>query len=177
MVQNNQTKPNQTKPIPEWAKVDRKIVFDGRLRKYRARYLDGYFDWSGNELGDSIIIQPLETRWIKQSRYGKPENYFDIAFIDSDNVASCLSLQRDSATNVAGWLAKVQGRDEPIDPKALKLNLTLIEEKTMGKDGGASYYAAKIVGFDFVEEAQFKAAAAFLRSEKYQNNRWQGVTW
>lgn len=169
------------KEIPTWAKKSRKndvgdIFFDGRLRRYRADLLGGYFRCSDREdsaIGANLDLQIIDYRWINESRYryGNQAN-FDIAFIDQQSVASCLSLTRDSAVNLAEWIRNLSIGESPIFPEAL---LCILDMEKIATESGTPYHVVFVKDWKFVDEAQFLAAKEFKNSPKYIANQWQGV--
>lgn len=163
--------------IPEWAKLQKAaapIIFDGRLRRYRADVLAGTFRWADNAIGETLSCQIFDSRWAEEVRWVEgTKQYFDIAFIDSERVASCLSLSRDSAVNVSEYLRNLRGGKEPINPMAVRVSLRLEDEQIEGSK--KPFYCVITTGHEFCSEAEFDAAVKFAQSPEWEANKWLGV--
>ena len=170
---------NKPKEIPAWAKRQKsgdEIIFDGRLRRYRADLLGGCFrcaDREDNAIGASLKCQIFDHRWITQSRYGHGNQpYFDIAFIDEQLCVSCLSLSRDSAINLAEWLRNLAIGEEVVFSEAI---CAILDMEKVPTESGTPYHVVFVKDWEFVDEKQFQSVSKFKKSPKYLDNQWQGV--
>jgi len=157
--------------VPTWAKAEQipAILFDGKLRRYWARLSVPEFKRSGDDefSEDCLDVRVLAYRWIREIRWGgKSEQYFDLAFVDADNVASCLSLTRDSAVAVNERLRSVVAAGAAV--AATRLRLRFNQPKH-----GLSRVEVEESGF--VSEFEFRLAQEFLESPNWKYCAWAGV--
>lgn len=156
--------------VPVWARVEvaapqAPICFGGRLKKYYPRYGSREFmEVGGRSLGATLDGQLLAIRWAEEDRRreGLPQRYFDLAFVDEERRAACLSLRGDSANVVADKIALwSMGRAIP----AMRMRLHFV-----GADFATIHLACS-----FVEVDEFEAAQAFLASDDWRLHAWVGV--
>ncbi|NCJ05181.1 hypothetical protein GS597_01330 [Synechococcales cyanobacterium C] len=105
-------------------------VWNGVPLPYRFDGEVGQFYCGSVEVGDSVWIQAIQWRWASGERWSRPnQSWFDVAFLDSENLVSILSLKKDSAVNVFEFLTRLSADGILVEAVQLRLGACQIRRE------------------------------------------------
>lgn len=151
--------------IPEWAKTETvdKISWTGVPFTYRADGADGEF-WCGSDrLGGTLEAVVFDYRVLNEVRWGFPcQTWMDVAFIDTFERPSILSLKKDGLLNILGWLDDLNRRGIFTESQRVSLEL---KERTNTE--GEKYYVCDVGASRTVAHRDFVKIREFSRSDTF----------
>lgn len=162
------------KTIPLWARASgdfQAVIFDGRLREYRAKLFDGIFT-SGKFSSNLLCCQPIEYRWVTEARWkGIIQPYLDFAFVDEFGVASFISLTRDSATNLAEGLRNLQAKVTGLETVKITLGFAAEADRNHKR-----LHFVEIKDHNYCSEQDYQKVSRFITTRWWDADcRWAGV--
>jgi hypothetical protein len=158
---------------PEYAKSSDFSIFafDGAPMPYTFSATKGKFFSPGDIDGQEILImQILEWRWIKDSRYGRPpEYYLDVLFINQQSTISVVSFKRQPAKFISVILKSFSGEINNIYPYAVLLSVGCTQHQLGTPLQEKIFYLPDRCEWTWVDKVAFSDAAAWLEECRPQN--------
>lgn len=154
--------------IPEWAKTERVdgVIWAGAPRFYRVDRGEGQFYVGTEAKGETLQAQVFDWRWDYARRWGRNEQtWLDLAFVDSEGVASILAINKASAVNVFDFLISLkQTNHSEIDSSSLRIVFGLQELQTIE---ALAYYQIRVESWTFVSQKEWLDVAKFRDSRAF----------
>lgn len=150
--------------IPEFAKRPKahNLILENNAPIFvRSDGRTGDFYHGTTALGSELEIQVLEWRWIKESRWGTPGQYWlDCCFANPEGKVCVMSLRKSGAVNLAAAFADLRNQpNTQIALHALWLRLGFVEQQVLGD---SLYYVVDVLDLAWATEIEYDKAQIFL---------------